>query len=62
MIADDCHYLQVVIVSFKLLLESSNKLYNFMIIPEIDVLQMKELIEKAIKEFKKQVNGCDIAF
>ena len=33
-----------------------------MIIPEMDVLQMKELIETAIREFKKQMHGCDLAF
>ena len=59
---DDAKTLEKVLFVIKLLCEEAKKLYALMIVPEIDVAQMKDLVEGAIKQFRGQINGCDAAF
>jgi hypothetical protein len=49
----DKKYLSKLIFVIKLLCTEAKALYDLIIIPEIDVFQIRDLIEKAIKSFKK---------
>ena len=50
------------LVSLKILFNEINPNYKILKIPEFDVSQLREVIQKAIEEFKKNVPGCDDAF
>lgn len=54
--------LQMTLVSLKILFNEIKPYYKTLKIPEFDVGQLKEVIQKAIEEFKKSLPGCDDAF
>ncbi len=54
--------LQMALISLKILFNEIKPYYEILKIPEFDVSQLREVIQKAIEEFKKTVPGCDEAF
>jgi hypothetical protein len=59
---ESAKYLRKVAFIVRKFQESAKRLYKLMIVPEIDIHKMKDLVEQSIKEFRKQVGRCDLAF
>lgn len=60
---DECiKFLRKTAFVVRKLQEQAKMLYKLMVIPEIDIQKMKDLVEDSIKQFRKQVGRCDMAF
>jgi hypothetical protein len=50
------------LTTLKMLRDEFEALYKVLKTPEFDVSQVREMVEQAIREFKRSVPGCDLAF
>ena len=49
-------------MSLKMVQGEFENMYKALKTPEFDVGQVREMVEQAIREFKRSVPGCDLAF